>query len=216
MIENRYHKFLNIPDYIPIINTDEYESDNKKWLEFHKSLSFEQLNNDKILPWLNTLGYTSHWIEFFYTPPKDSGIIHSDNVYWADWAKLIFQFGAKGSKMRWWSSDNVYQVSTSVEQISQTHIPEISQYKIGDRNNDHYHGQVLVSREEESNLEYEIEVGRCSLVNVGPLHSSYNPTNDKRFTLTIALFDMYTGDRILWDEALKTLKPYIVEESIDS
>lgn len=213
MNDNRYHRFLNIPDYIPNINTDNYDSSNMKWLEFHKSLSFDQLNNDKILPWLNSFGYTSHWIEFFYTPPNDSGIIHSDNVFWSDWAKLIFQYGAKGSTMRWWTSNNVYQVSTSVEQVSSTYIPEIANYNVGDRNNSHYHGQVLVSREEESTLEYEVEVGNCSLVNVGPLHSSYNPTNDKRFTITIALFDLY-GSRVLWDEALDKLGDYVIDQPI--
>lgn len=210
---NRYHRYLDIQDYIPKIDVFKYNTEGMKWLEFHKSLSFDQLENDKILPWLNSLGLTSEWIEFFYTPPQDSGIIHSDNVFWADWAKLIFQFSASGSMMRWWTSNNIYQVSTSVEQVSSNYIPEISQYNVGDRNNDHYHGQVLVSREEESNLKYEVDVGKCSLVNVGPLHSSYNPTNERRFTITIALFDLL-GKRVLWDEALEKLNPYIIDKPL--
>ena len=52
------------------------------------------------------MGFTSTWIEFLYAPPHDDGVIHSDNVYYADWAKIIFQFGGKGSTMRWWKSDS--------------------------------------------------------------------------------------------------------------
>ena len=107
-------------------------------------------------------------------------------------------------------------MSTSAEQVS-TDIPERSEYNVGDRTNDHYHGQVLVTREEFADLKYEVEVGTCSLVNVGPLHSSHNPTKEGRFSLTIALMDNTTKyeKRILWDEALIALKPYIVDSSID-
>jgi hypothetical protein len=214
---NRYHRFLDIRNYIPNIDTSKYQTEGMRWPEFHKQLQFEDLGNDKILPWLNSLGFTSHWIEFFYTPPHDDGVIHSDNVYYADWAKLIFQFGAKGSTMRWWSSDMVLRVSTSAEQVYSTVIPERSEYSVGDRTNDHYHGQVLVSREEYCKKEYEVEIGSCGLINVGPLHSSYNPTEDRRFTVTIALIDKNKDyeHRILWDEALEAFKPYIVDSSIN-
>jgi hypothetical protein len=214
---NSYHRFLDIRDYIPNVNTSLYKTEGIRWPEFHKQLQFEDLNNNKIKPWLHSMGFTSTWIEFFYTPPHDDGVIHSDNVYYADWAKLIFQFGGKGSTMRWWKSDMVMRVSTSAEQVCSTQIPERSEYNIGDRTNDHYHGQVLVTREQYSSIQHEVEVGDCSLVNVGPLHSSYNPTNDKRFTITIALMDKNTSyeRRILWDEALEAFKPYLVDSSID-
>jgi hypothetical protein len=211
---NRYHRFLNISNYIPNIDTLNINTENLKWAEFHKSLQFSELNNPKIEPWLNSMGMTSRWIEFFYTPPKDDGIIHSDNVHWSEWAKLIFQYGAEGSTMRWWSSPFVIPISTSIEEISEEFVPEVSEYKIGDRNNDHYHGMVNVSKEEFSTIEYEAEVGKCSLVNVGPLHSAHNPTNDRRFSITIALFDLKTGDRILWDDALNKLSQYIVDQPI--
>lgn len=211
---NRYHRFLNICEYIPNIDISSINTGQMKWVEFHKSLEFNQLNNPKIEPWLNSMGMTSRWIEFFYTPPKDDGIIHSDNVHWSEWAKLIFQYGAKGSTMRWWTSSYVVPISTSIEQISSENLPEISNYNVGDRNNNHYHGMVNVTKEEFSKIDYEIEIGKCSLVNVGALHSSHNPSEDRRFSITIALFDLYTGNRILWDQALEKMSNYIVNEPI--
>jgi hypothetical protein len=55
---------------------------------------------------------------------------------------------------------------------------------------------------------YEAEIGSASLANVGVLHSSHNPTNEKRFVVTVALFD-FVGNRILWDDAIERLSPYI-------
>jgi hypothetical protein len=201
---NRFHRYLNIPDYYPNVDFSQWNVANLKWVEFHKSLKFRDLNNDKIEEWLNSLGLTSKWIEVFFTPPNDSGIIHSDNTSWDDWAKIIYQFGADGSRMRWWESDKLTEYSTSLE-----HIQNIS-YTKKYRNDSHYHGQVLTSSEEESNLVYEVELDKASLVNVGPLHSSYNPTNDKRFVITIALFDLENKQRVLWDDAIEIMSDYIV------
>ena len=214
---NSYHRFLDIGDYVPNIDVSKYKTEGIRWPEFHKQLEFEDLGNDKIKPWLESMGFTSTWIEFFYTPPHDDGVIHSDNVYYADWAKIIFQFGGKGSTMRWWKSDMVMRVSTSAEQVCSTQIPERSEYNVGDRTNDHYHGQVLVTREQYSTLEYEADVSTSSLVNVGPLHSSHNPTDNKRFTITIALMDKNTPyeRRILWDEAVEAFKPYTVDSLVN-
>jgi len=180
---NRYHRFLDIRDYIPNIDTSKYQTEGMRWPEFHKQLQFKDLGNDKILPWLNSLGFTSHWIEFFYTPPHDDGVIHSDNVYYADWAKLIFQFGAKGSTMRWWTSNEII-------------------------NHDTGQGKILISKPENSTLQYEVEIGTSSLVNVGPLHSSHNDTNQPRFAITLALFHL-DKKRVLWEDALEILSEYI-------
>jgi hypothetical protein len=55
---------------------------------------------------------------------------------------------------------------------------------------------------------YEAEINSASLANVGILHSSHNPTNEKRFVITVALFD-FAGNRILWEDAVQRLSPYI-------
>ena len=214
-MKNKYHRNLELPNYVPNVDFTQWKSDGYKWLEFHKTLKLHQLNNPQFVNFLHSLEMTSLWIEVFYTPPKEDGIIHSDNTEWEDWAKIVFQYGAKGSTMRWWDSKNVLNLSTSIEQISEETVAEISEYKNRkyDRTIDHYHGRIFYSHEKDSTLLYEAEIGSSSLVNVGVLHSSHNPTNEKRFVITVALFDL-NGNRILFDDALQRLSPYIKTSSL--
>lgn len=207
---NRYHRHLNLSNCVPNIDVSKWNSDGMKWVEFHKTLKLNQLNNPNLIKLLKSLNMTSYWIEVFCTPPNDVGVIHSDNTEWDDWAKIVFQYGAKGSTMRWWTSEKVHNISTSLESVSADQIPEMSKVRVGDRNDSHYHGRVLMSYENNAKLEYEAEIGTCSLINVGPLHSSYNPTNERRVVITVALFTP-NGDRILWDDALERLSPYVKE-----
>jgi hypothetical protein len=74
---------------------------------------------------------------------------------------------------------------------------------------DNYQGRVLASRDEDATLLYEAEINSASLANVGILHSSHNPTDERRFVITIALYDLQTEERILWDDAYQRLSPYI-------
>jgi hypothetical protein len=214
-MSNKYHRNLELPNYVPDVDFTQWKSDGYKWLEFHKTLKLHQLNNQQFVNFLQSLGMTSFWIEVFYTPPGEDGIIHSDNTEWEDWAKIIFQYGAKGSTMRWWNSTNVLNLSTSIDQISEETVKEISEYKNKkyDRTTDHYHGRILYSHEKDSTLLYEAEIGSASLANVGVLHSSHNPTNEKRFVITVALFDL-NGNRILFDDAVQRLSPYIKTSSL--
>ena len=207
-MNNRYHRDLDLPNYAPNVDFSKWSTDGYKWLEFHKTLQLPELNNKPFVDFLHSLGMTSYWIEVFYTPPDEDGIIHADNTEGEDWAKIIFQYGAKGSTMRWWSSTNVSNLSTSIEQISSEIAPEIVNYQVKDRTADHYHGRVLVSSVEDATMLYEAEINSASLANVGILHSSHNPTNEKRFVITVALFD-FAGNRILWDDAIERLSPYI-------
>ena len=62
--------------------------------------------------------------------------------------------------------------------------------------------------EEDSTMIHEEDLSTPHLVNVGKLHSSHNPTNYKRFALTIALHDL-EGNRILWEDALSRLSKNI-------
>jgi hypothetical protein len=182
--QNNYHRYLNIPDYVPSIDISKINTEGLDWIKFHRSIDLESLNNPKITKWLQSLGLATFWVEQFYTPENDASIIHSDTPNWENWSKIIYQFSAKGSTMRWWSSDNIEIIESS------------------------YGHPFIHAQEKNSKLEYEVEISQPSLLNVGPLHSSYNPTNEKRFTVTIALF-YPDGTRVLWDDALRILKDYV-------
>jgi hypothetical protein len=209
---NKFHRYLNIPNYIPRIDFSQWKTDGFQWHEFHKNLSLDDLGNLKIARFLDRLGMSSDWIEVFYTPPNSSGIIHSDNGLGDDWAKIIYQFGAKGSTMRWWTSENSFQLVPGMENYIMENMEEVKGVPgkdvLGDDIDCHYSQKVLMSFEKDATMVYEAEIGQASLANTGPLHSSYNPTNEKRFVVTIGLFDK-CGNRLLWDDVLTRMDQYL-------
>jgi hypothetical protein len=207
---NKFHRHLNIPNLIPNVDFSQWDTNDCKWHEFHKNLTFLELNNPNIEPWLNSMGMTSDWIEVFYTPPNSSGVIHSDNGLGDDWTKIIYQFGAVGSTMRWWSSTKTFNLVPGVEDYIRDNMEDFKgipgQEVPGDSVECHYNGEVLISWEKDATMIYEAEIGQASLANTGPLHSSHNPTNEKRFVVTIGLFDMNTYERLLWHDVLSKME----------
>jgi hypothetical protein len=192
---NNFCKKLNLsPKFTPNIDFTQWDTKGLNWVQFHKVLEPKELNNDYLFEFLRSLGLGSTWIEVFYTPPKQNGIIHSDNPDKTEWSKLYFQFGAEGSSMRWWDSNNVREVSTASGDG-------------GDRTKRHYHGQVLIADEQDSSIIHEADLQSPHIVNVGQLHSSHNPTLEKRFVVTLALFHL-NGHRLLWSEALEKFENY--------
>ena len=192
---NNFCKKLNLsPKFTPNIDFTQWDTKGLNWVQFHKVLEPKELNNDYLFEFLRSLGLGSTWIEVFYTPPKQNGIIHSDNPDKTEWSKLYFQFGAEGSSMRWWDSNNVREVSTASGDG-------------GDRTKRHYHGQVLIADEQDSSIIHEADLQSPHIVNVGQLHSSHNPTLEKRFVVTLALFHL-NGHRLLWSDALEKFENY--------
>ena len=192
---NNFCKKLNLsPKFTPNIDFTQWDTKGLNWVQFHKVLEPKELNNDCLFEFLRSLGLGSTWIEVFYTPPKQNGIIHSDNPDKTEWSKLYFQFGAEGSSMRWWDSNNVREVSTASGDG-------------GDRTKRHYHGQVLIADEQDSSIIHEADLQSPHIVNVGQLHSSHNPTLEKRFVVTLALFHL-NGHRLLWSDALEKFENY--------
>jgi hypothetical protein len=180
---NKYHRYLNLTEeYSPKVDFSKWFSNTWEWHNF-KTLGLEQLNNPKLVEFLYSHNLTSNWIQVFHTNSNSDSLIHSDNSNYENWAKIIFQYGAKGSTMRWWTSEKFI-------------------------NHDTGYGEILISQPQDSSLEYEVEIGTSSLVNVGPLHSSHNPTNESRFSITLALF-YFDKTRVLWDDALEILSKYI-------
>jgi hypothetical protein len=170
------------------------------------------LGNPKIEEWIYFMGMTSDWIEVFYTPPLSSGVIHTDNGSGDYWTKIIYQFGAKNSTMRWWESTKPFRLVPGVEKYLDENIKDFKNVTEPNSPSDdlecHYSQQVFLSLEKDAKIIHEVEIGEASLVNTGILHSSYNPTTEKRFVVTIGLFDRY-GERLLWDDVLTKMKRYL-------
>ena len=73
---NDYCRQLNFPSHFyPRIDVSKYETEGYSWVQFHKTLRPEELNNEPLFEYLKSLGMCSNWIELFYTPPNLS-LIH--------------------------------------------------------------------------------------------------------------------------------------------
>ena len=196
---NDYCRELNFSkDLYPKIDISKYSTEGYTWATFHKILNPLELNNPYLIEYLNSIGLCCKFIEFFYSPPYTDGIIHCDNIDYTPYTKIYFQYGAEGSTLRLWDSKKISQVSTTIG-AGEDGKTDYSSHAV----------DILVSDEKDAEIIYEKDLRLPHLVNVGKLHSPHNPTNEKRFVVTLALSDI-NGYRLVWDEAIEKLSNNIV------
>ena len=196
---NDYCRQLNFSeDLYPKVDVSKYSTDGYTWATFHKILNPLELNNPYLIEYLNSIGLCCKFIEFFYSPPHTDGIIHCDNIDFTPYTKIYFQYGAEGSTLRWWDSKKISQVSTTIG-AGEDGKTDYSSHAV----------DILVSDEKDAEIIYEKDLRLPHLVNVGKLHSPHNPTNEKRFVVTLALSDI-NGYRLVWDEAIEKLSNNIL------
>ena len=196
---NDYCRQLNFSeDLYPKVDVSKYSTEGYTWATFHKILNPLELNNPYLIEYLNSIGLCCKFIEFFYSPPHTDGIIHCDNIDFTPYTKIYFQYGAEGSTLRWWDSKKISQVSTTIG-AGEDGKTDYSSHAV----------DILVSDEKDAEIIYEKDLRLPHLVNVGKLHSPHNPTNEKRFALTLALHDL-DGNRVLWEDAIKRLSEDLI------
>ena len=196
---NDYCRQLNFSeDLYPKVDVSKYSTEGYTWATFHKILNPLELNNPYLIEYLNSIGLCCKFIEFFYSPPHTDGIIHCDNIDFTPYTKIYFQYGAEGSTLRWWDSKKISQVSTTIG-AGEDGKTDYSSHAV----------DILVSDEKDAEIIYEKDFRLPHLVNVGKLHSPHNPTNEKRFVVTLALSDI-NGYRLVWDEAIEKLSNNIL------
>ena len=196
---NDYCRELNFSEELyPKVDVSKYSTEGYTWATFHKILNPLELNNPYLIEYLNSIGLCCKFIEFFYSPPHTDGIIHCDNIDFTPYTKIYFQYGAEGSTLRWWDSKKISQVSTTIG-AGEDGKTDYSSHAV----------DILVSDEKDAEIIYEKDLRLPHLVNVGKLHSPHNPTNEKRFVVTMALSDL-NGKRLLWDEAVEKLSNSLV------
>lgn len=199
---NRYHRYLNLPFEINRLEMfNEFPNDIKHF-------DINDYTDQKVVKWLHSLGLCITHTEVFYTPPNGGKLpIHSDEATLDDHVKINITWGPEEGTMRWWEAKKT-QVFTDIEDIK-------ANYKgididAADAFSHRQHTNVL-AEEKDCNLVYETNTNRPSLVNVGVLHSTYNPTQLGRWTLCFVPGIPNGYKYIYWDEALEYFKNYIGE-----
>ena len=184
---NTYHKYLNLPFTIaPLPN---FSQQGNKVLHYY-------INDYPFYPmedWFNDLGLTLFIKEVFYTPPGGKIPIHTDHASYTNHAKINMTWGPDQGVTQWWKSDKVVKKSFQ---------------GTGQYTNEQHHN--LWANEEDCELLYEANTNRPSLVNVGVLHGTSNPTSQGRWTLCFVPVNQ-AGQFLHWNSALDIFKDYLDE-----
>jgi len=188
-MQQNYHRYLDLPFSIkkpPIDFTVKPEWDNIDLQHKYKDKEMES--------WLSDLGLTCSKVEVFYTPPHGSVPIHADDYDMKknkadDHVKINISFGPEEASLRWWKSSKTFLVK--------------------DASMDCTSRLTLASLEEDSEMVYEVNTNFPSLVNVGELHSTHNPTDEGRWTLCFV--PCMRGRMITMSRALIIFDQFIIK-----
>ena len=154
--------------------------------------------------WLTTRNLKlSNVIEGFYTSPKGGEVpIHNDmpvKPFERDATKLNFTWGPSQSVTRWWQikdPNNYIEINHDANTINEGFKaagiePDIDCYR------------CYSARNYNCDMVYEKVIDKPSLLNVGQLHSTYNPDPDNdRWTLSFTLLKL-DGSHLKFDEAIE-------------
>jgi hypothetical protein len=189
-MENRFHRYLkDIP--FEIEKPSEFNKEHDQ--PIHRELAFDHASAKDMCEWVKQFGIVVGCVEYFYTPPNGGSLSqHTDSSTFNDMTKINITWGPVGGVIRWWQSDNVK-----------------SEYYTGGTDEFSEHNKsVLIADEKDCTLLYEADTNNVSLVNVGILHSTFNPGTTGRYTLCFTL-DYPDDSRVPWDHAVSVLQDYI-------
>ena len=209
MTENFYHRYLNLPFDYPKPELFNDLSKDDRWVQKLDS----DIIDDRFKTWIESLGLTiSNVIEGFYTKPGGASIpLHTDtstipgtvDLHPNDCCKLNFTWGPDDSTTRWYKiKDESKYIKLNIadhkanKQFAPDFVPDIDiKY-------------ALLAEWEDVELVHEAVINRPSLLNIGQLHSTWNPSVDKpRWTLCFTLLD--NGSILTFNNSLKIFKNYI-------
>jgi hypothetical protein len=158
-----------------------------------------------IIKWIESFNLkVSNVIEGFYTPAKGGILpIHNDTVNISNAVKINFTWGPSNSVTRWWQvidNTNLITIHPDNSQIEAAGIvPDIKIHS------------ACHAKEKNCKLVHEQVINRPSLMNIGQLHSTYNPhLTEDRWTLCFTLLKP-NKNHVQFDEALEIFESFIDE-----
>lgn len=185
MIQNRFHRYLKLPVQITKLKMfDTFPND----IKHEDLLSYRDANIENFH---KMLGITTRHVEVFYTPPFKKIPIHVDGPEFDDHVKINQTWGPEEGVTQWFTSN--YQ------QTAKTYTGEFSERP----------HNVIGADEKDCTLVWKANTNKPSLVNVGVLHGTDNPTDKGRWTICFVPAYKDTNKSIPWDNALEIYKDYL-------
>ena len=193
-LQNIYHRYIKLPfEFIkPSVNdikktfSDEQKNKSSVWdtlnnvkTDFYK-FKLPELD-EKITSFLETFNLFYSTKLLFFTGPherinihvdsnKDANYLNETSDYFDNHAKLNFTWENENSSLQWWKTDdnNNLKVDTHTYEGGKT-------------------WKVIWAEENKCQMVYEKKINKPSIVNTGVLHSTHNPSDKERITLSYNL-----------------------------
>jgi len=219
MLQNNYHRYLNLPFEIrkpQICNVKPKDL---------KHYDIPNHKDDNITEFVKQFGLQIINTELFYTPGGKKLPIHIDDWVKDDHVKINISWGPKEGTTRWWNAPNFTEEEYNSNYNSLKDLEHIKYENFSERQH-----RSIILKEEECELIHEANTDKPSLVNVGTFHSSHNPTDEGRWTLCFILgYDkeylanfkeakrrgryVIMDNLVPWDKAIDIFKEFIDGEN---
>ena len=205
-MNNIYHRYIDIPVTVPMPSRFDQPSDVFR----NHDLDISYLP-DELHDWASDHGLEfNNYLEGFYTAPHTDSIVHTDvaeqpkkNQLGHGAMKLNFTWGSADSTTRWWNIDNEdnYYTTKVVPLKHKFYLPEKFENPI-----------IYMADQEHCTLVHERVIDRPSLMNVSQLHSTHNPTDQDRWTLSVFLINKCDNSVLVFQDAVELFKDLVTED----
>lgn len=225
-----YHRYLKLP-----FNFEKptlYDSiELKDYCEFIY-FKDEDLKTEPILDFIDSIGLYRIKTNSVYSAPNDGIRIHSDTSDLSDKVKLSFSWGSSDSKTIWWEPKDLRRVkvvnfyesrmsrtqsflnmnrTVKCSKIKMLTIKERIRLFLKNKKAENII-KYAWANESECNKVLERTIDKPSLYNVGRLHSTWNPSNKGRWTLSFILGKKKDMKPLHFIESLNYFRDYLEQE----
>lgn len=180
------HQYLNLP-IMPEIDLFRLFPDNPDQLN-HVAVDPSMLNKEFVDFMENIPGLRIPSWEAFYTPPGGKIWIHGDSDKITDFARINLSWGPNDSELVWWEPKTGVKLEPIVTAFGENY---------------------LRADEKDCNVIHRAVINRPSIVQVGMLHSTWNPGPGGRWTLAIPLAEKSEPKRVSFEMAVAMFADYV-------
>jgi hypothetical protein len=208
MSKNIYHRYLKLPFEHKYPDCFKNKPDKMREENWHEWFVPKEFWDERFVDWLDQHDLKpSNVCEGFYNGPNGGGLpMHNDSPDLDNAVNINFTWGPDNSVTRWWKvkDESLLQVECGNNEYQKECLKgidvDISVHKF------------LYAEEKDCDMVYEAVIKQPSLLNVGQLHSTYNP--DKKecsWTLSYHILSKKDNRHIMFDEALEIFKYAVYE-----
>jgi hypothetical protein len=180
------HQYLNLP-VMPEIDLFRLFPDNPDQLN-HVAVDPSMLNKEFVDFMESIPGLRIPSWEAFYTPPGGKIWIHGDSDKITDFARINLSWGPNDSELVWWEPKTGVKLEPIVTAFGENY---------------------LRADEKDCNVIHRAVINRPSIVQVGMLHSTWNPGPGGRWTLAIPLAEKSEPKRVSFEMAVAMFADYV-------